>query len=300
MGGSEEAVHYASIELARLGFEVVIYAGVTGADHGTVQYFDALSSPKSSSSASSGGDQADLATRGSVTWLHYDTYDPTPVHPPTRCEVFVAWRYGISLGLARSPRTVHAPGASAPGMRCGGKYLWLHDLIPGNILPPSYFMHFDGILVQSAFHKSFVLDGFRQHHATRSNVNMDRAAKAVSIVPNGLSMENLSSMDGTNDPNVFMYASAPSRGLALVLSQWRTIKKHISAATLEVYYGFTESVLKEMRATLGDKFDSWYAQMQRDLQQDGVKYFGAVDHDTLTRASARTGKLNILLPFRVV
>jgi hypothetical protein len=290
MGGSEEAVYYSSIELARRGFEVVVYAGVTEADHGTVQYFDAERWMDGPGSASPSGARAGRAAQGSVTWLHYDSYDPAPEHPPTRCEVFIAWRYGISLGLARSPRTVHdAPGASDTGARCGGKYLWLHDLVPSNILPPSYFMHFDGILVQSDFHRDYVLDGFRQHQLAHNHVNIDIAAQAVRIVPNGLSLSDMSAMDGVNDRNVFLYASSPSRGLALVLSQWRTIKKHIPAATLEVYYGFTESVLKEMRGSLGDAFDAWYAQMQEYLMQDGVKYFGAVDHDTLTQASARAG-----------
>jgi glycosyltransferase involved in cell wall biosynthesis len=275
MGGSEEAVYYTSIELAKLGYEVVVYAGVTDADHGLVQRYAA--------------DTAGGVSSGSVTWLHYDTYDPSPPAPDDlagRCEVFIAWRYALSLGLARNPRRVG---------NCGGKFLWLHDLIPGTILPPSYFLHFAGILVQSAFHHNYIVDEFRRHHgATHAYLDMNIVRDNVRIVPNGLIHSPL--MDGMNDNNVFIYASSPSRGLALVLSQWRTIKEHIPDATLEIYYGFTESVMKELRQSLGGSFDAWWAQMQRYLEQDGVHYIGTVGHDTLTAASARAGTVRVDSP----
>jgi hypothetical protein len=274
MGGSEEAVYYTSIALAKLGYEVVVYAGVTDADHGLVQRYAA--------------DTADGVSSGSVTWLHYDTYDPSPPAADDlagRCEVFIAWRYALSLGLARNSRRVG---------NCGGKFLWLHDLIPGSILPPSFFLHFDGILVQSSFHHNYIVEEFRRHHAvTHDYLDMDTVEENVRIVPNGLILSPL--MDGVNDNNVFIYASSPSRGLALVLSQWRTIKEHIPEATLEIYYGFTESVMKELRQSLGGSFDAWWAQMQLYLMQDGVHYVGTVDHDILTAASARAGTIRALL-----
>lgn len=266
MGGSEEAVYYTSMELARQGYEVVVYAGVTEADHNTVHSYGA----------------------GSVTWLHYDYYNHHHHVPRTtadhgdsdddRCEIFVAWRYAISLSLATQSRRYR---------QCGRKYLWLHDLIPGYILPPSFFLHFDGILVQSDFHKSFVLDAFSEHAKKHAFVDMQVVANNIAVLPNGIS--NLHSMDGANANDVFVYGSAPGRGLAQVLSQWSTIKAAIPTATLEVYYGFTPSAVKELRATYGEHFEAWYAQMQRYLQQDGVKYFGSVDHETLTAAYSRAG-----------
>eukprot|EP01032_Pedospumella_encystans_P010712 gene10712-12498_t len=270
MGGSEEAVYYTSVELAKRGYEVVVYAGVTEADHGRV-----LTYANTENIVDSDG----LAARGSVTWLHYDYYNPTTVDL-SRCEVFVAWRYAISLGLSTHPRGPHS---------CNRKYLWLHDLIPGSILPPSFFLHFDNILVQSDFHKSFVLDAFANHARENAIVNLNQVTSHIPIVPNGIS--NLHSFDGINDPSVFVYGSAPGRGLYLVLSQWGRIKTAIPTATLEVYYGFTESAMKELRTTQGANFDAWFAQMQRYLQQDGVKYFGSVDHETLTAAYARAGFL---------
>ena len=270
MGGSEEAVYYTSIELAKRGYDVVVYAGVTETDHGRVLTYTTTDNIL---------DSDGRAISGRVTWLHYDYYNPTTVDA-SRCEVFVAWRYAISLGLSTHPRGPHS---------CNRKYLWLHDLIPGSILPPSFFLHFDNILVQSDFHKSFVLDDFAEHARENAIVDLKRVTSRIAIVPNGIS--NVYSFDGINDPSVFVYGSAPGRGLYLVLSQWGRIKTAIPSATLEIYYGFTESAMKELRTTQGANFDAWFAQMQRYLQQDGVKYFGSVDHETLTEAYARAGTI---------
>jgi len=286
MGGSEEAVYYTSIELAKRGYEVVVYAGVTEADHNTMYYY------------TTGGEvpphmNTDLSTNqlihdvGSVRWLHYDHYNL--YEERAECEVFVAWRYVISLGLARQPRRHR---------HCGRKYLWLHDLIPGHILPPSFFAHFDGILVQSDFHKEFIYDAFEAHARTERIVDLQQVNKQIMILPNGIS--NMRSMDGANDRSIFVYGSAPGRGLALVLSQWKTIKAVIPHATLEVYYGFTASAVSELKSTYGDQFGEFYAQMQVLLQQDGVKYFGSVDHATLTAAYSRAGMFSLVLLFAAV
>lgn len=240
MGGSEEAVYYTSIELAKRGYEVVVYAGVTDADHGRVFTYTSMDNAADSTGPS---------TSGTVTWLHYDYYNPTAVEASS-CEVFVAWRYAISLGLSTYQRGPHY---------CNRKYLWLHDLIPNSILPPSFFQHFDNILVQSNFHKSFVLDGFVKHARDNAMVDLSRVSSHISIVPNGIS--NVHSFDGINDASVFVYGSAPGRGLYLVLSQWGRIKSAIPSATLEIYYGFTESAMRELRTSQGANFDVWFAQM---------------------------------------
>lgn len=287
MGGSEEAVYYTSIELARMGYDVVVYSSVTSADHGSVHYYTA-DGPLTASVAmqwrgAGNGLQRDV---GSVSWLHHNTYNPIPdtsgQQVDSRCEIFIAWRYTISLGLARQPR--HFAG-------CGRKYLWLHDLIPGSILPPSFFLHFDGILVQSEFHKGFIRAAFAPHAATHAYVDMTQVASGIAVIPNGISQSH--PMDGANNNAVFIYGSAPGRGLEHVLSQWGTIKKSIPDATLEVYYGFTETALKDLREKLGAGFVRWYEQMQAYLRQDGVKYFGTVDHETLTAAFTRAGTIAI-------
>merc|ERR1711968_139854 len=40
---------------------------------------------------------------------------------------------------------------------------------------------------------------------------------------------------------------------------------------------------------MGDMFEPWLAEMKQMLRQDGVKYYGMVDHRTLATAYARAG-----------
>jgi glycosyltransferase involved in cell wall biosynthesis len=458
MGGSEEAVYYTAQQLARRGYRVVVYAGITEGDHGFVQsypkqtfcapYSDASGSNASASDTNSSIDSTGPAARrdgscgntadgdgeegGSVTWQHLSTYNPRPPHmaplPVARdnsatgldkeeagevnalkeeleeedeeqeCEVFIAWRYAISLAVARTPHFLepshlsdddrgsgsagdgggripfsahHASATNGtrnrgtssllrvqeqlnPLSRCGKKFLWLHDLIPGHILPPSYFKHFDGILVQSAFHKNHVYRAYEAYanaakatsvtEKQRKNIEKDLllAHNHVFVVPNGIDNsaphvspgesevvdteqpstqdssdksstdknkldsfrhENVSNTDTANanahvnvtlkakDNTLFVYGSAPNRGLSLVLSQWPTIRRAIPTASLEVYYGFTPSVVRELQRSLGGGFAPWYQQMQRALQQPGVRYMGAVSHAQLQEAYRRAGFL---------
>ena len=317
MGGSEEAVYYTSIELARLGHDVVIYAGVTEADHGHVQYYNSLgqNSPLREDLQQQQQEvvvgEGAVVTAGSVTWLHYDYYNPFPTAPAaegddinssssndeqSECEIFIAWRYAISLGLARGKK---ASISTHPSTSCGQSYLWLHDLIPGHILPPSYFIHFDGIYVQSHFHQEFILNNFMKYALAHTFIREEAIKSKILIVPNGIqinkNMHTTSSTTTVNDNNIFIYASSPGRGLALVLSQWGVIKQYITTAVLRIYYGFTPSVLKELQQSLGSSFVTWYAQMQVYLQQEGVEYYGTVDHSTLLTASANAGKYNVVI-----
>ena len=313
MGGAEEAVYYSSIELAKLGYPVIVYAGVTAADHGTVvQYFYP---PEDAGDCSEG---TPPAAAGTVTWLHYDSYDPSQT--PVSCEVFIAWRYAVSMALGRAPAFNFAsPWFSAPPTggqqhlplsslddlsrryRCGAKYLWLHDLVGEDTLPPSFFRHFDGMLVQSAFHKEFVQAAYIKHAESyaasgsgrkRALVDLAVVERNVNVIPNGITTQQYP-LDGANDNTVFIFGSAPNRGLALVLHQWQHIKRAIPSATLEIYYGFTDSALRSLRASMGASFERWYAQILMYLQQDGVKYFGPVDHEVLTRAYSRAGDMEM-------
>jgi hypothetical protein len=112
-------------ELAKMGHRVEIYADLSNRDVGRVTEF--------SSGGESGGDGG-----GTVTWLHYSSFDPVtaPVHKALKnyqCDsdgdgdgnvddsggdVFIAWRYALSLSLSLSP--VYRR-----------RYLWLHDLVDG-------------------------------------------------------------------------------------------------------------------------------------------------------------------------
>ena len=65
-------------------------------------------------------------SQGSVTWYHYSYYnvDRTSLASlsPYECEdVFIAWRYSVSLPLSQAPI----------------RYLWLHDLVTADVFPTS-------------------------------------------------------------------------------------------------------------------------------------------------------------------
>ncbi|OQR95589.1 UDP-N-acetylglucosamine-peptide N-acetylglucosaminyltransferase, partial [Thraustotheca clavata] len=71
VGGSEEAVIYLARELAKLGYQVRVYANPKPSDIGMDEY--------------------------NVSWLHYSSFN---ISEPI--DIFIAWRYHISVALAKS------------------------------------------------------------------------------------------------------------------------------------------------------------------------------------------------------
>lgn len=66
-----------------------------------------------------------------VIWRNYRDYDPFATPAP---DVFIAWRYAVSLGLC--PAVMETLGFlnEAPKCTC---ILWLQDIVPADILPPA-------------------------------------------------------------------------------------------------------------------------------------------------------------------
>lgn len=195
---------------------------------------------------------------GFLTWQHHSCFN---VAQPI--DVFVSWRYAASIML---------------GLNAKQRFLWIHDLIDHYVFPRSFWDKVDGIFVQSEFHKQFVL-GLQD---TSDNDN-------VFIIPNGVYMSN--DCNGPNHNDLFVYGSSPSRGLEQVLKVWPHIKRHIPTATLEVYYGFTNNVDKQLGLQLGSSYAKWKAELLSLLEQEGIVYMRAVDHNTLMKAYARAGFL---------
>ena len=284
MGGSEEAVYYTSIELAKLGHEVFIFGDLGAIDVGYTTSYPSYcaeegssnssisSGISDSSSSSSSSGRSVCATQGRVTWLHYSSFDMDELY-----DVFIAWRYVLSLSLSKSAKK---------------SFVWLHDLISSSTFPSSFFALFDGIMVQSQFHKAYVEELFAEmapsSNSLSFNASNSMVKKNVFIVPNGIA--DMHMMDGPNHANVFIYGSAPSRGLQYVLECWSYIKANIPEAVLRVFYGFTEAFQRSMRASLGeDQYRTWYGYMFQLLQQDGVEYYGTVNHKDLTDAYRHAG-----------
>eukprot|EP01035_Chromulina_nebulosa_P031084 gene31084-41399_t len=232
MGGSEEAVYYTSIELAKLGHEVFIFGDLGAVDVGYTTSYCAEESSSSSSSRSVCAANA----QGRVTWLHYGSFDMDEPY-----DVFIAWRYVLSLSLSKSAKQ---------------SYVWLHDLISSSTFPRSFFGLFDGIMVQSQFHKGYVEGLFAEMASSNNSLSFNASNSSsvtakkenkmnVFIVPNGIA--DMHMLDGPNHANVFIYGSSPGRGLQYVLECWWYIKTSIPEAVLRVYYGFTEAFQRSMR-----------------------------------------------------
>ena len=262
MGGSEEAVYYSSIELAKLGHHVYIFGELSLADIGHTTIYPVDCNPST---------VTDNCGAGFVRWLHYSSFDIDEVF-----DIFIAWRYVISLSLTKSSRA---------------SFLWLHDLVSAATFPKSYFNLFDGILVQSSFHKAYVEGLFASMSTVKNSLSFEGSKSSMSevfIVPNGILVSDLT--DGPNHQNVFIYGSAPNRGLQHILDSWKFIRANIPNATLRVYYGFTDAFQKSMVKTMGEEqYSRWHGQMISLLQQDGIEYFGSVRHAELAEAYGQAG-----------
>ena len=134
-----------------------------------------------------------------VRWYPHTWYDPSD--PP---DVFVTWRYHISLGLAS-------------GAKC--RYLWIQDMITG-IAPQleadaEFFSKLDGIFALSRFHVASLPSG---------------AKRKALVTPNALDPRYF--VDGENSNQRFIYASSPNRGLEQVLLVWSTIRAALPSAEL--------------------------------------------------------------------
>ena len=260
MGGSEEAVYYSSIELAKLGHEVFIFGDLGAVDVGYTTSYPPYCAGKS------------VCMQGYVKWLHYSSFDMDEPY-----DVFIAWRYVLSLSLSKSAKK---------------SFVWLHDLISSSTLPLSFSGLFDGIMVQSQFHQAYVEELFTEMTPSLNSLVLEPAntsqRQQVFIVPNGIA--DMYVLDGPNYAHVFIYGSAPSRGLQYVLECWSYIKGSIPEAVLRVYYGFTDAFQRSMRDSFGEEqYRIWYSYMLGLLEQDGVEYYGTVSHENLTDAYRHAG-----------
>jgi len=225
LGGSEEAVVFLSRELVKLGYHVEVYNEAREEEWGPDAY--------------------------GLYWYPYQSYN---VDDPA--DVFVAWRYHISMQLSEKSLA---------------RFLWLQDRLEYDTFTQTFVSALDGIFCLSSYHVS----------------TLPRYAQSKGFVtPNGIDPSFLE--NGENQPNVFVYGSAPDRGLQVVLEAWPQIRSAVPNATLEVYYGFSSSFLKHIQLTMPNQ-EQWVHHMHNLLKQKGVILKGMVDHPTLARAYASAG-----------
>jgi len=174
-----------------------------------------------------------------VTWLDIANYDPN-----NPADVFVTWRYHVSVAL---------------GQNSSARYIWLQDLPSFHTYTiPFLETYVDGIFCLSHFHVSLL-----PPHSHPYALN----------TPNSLDPSFF--FQGENIPQRFVYGSAPNRGLELVLRAWSGIRSSLVAPNPElwVYYGFSKGFIEYGKKTI-PRFDSWMEDMQALLKQEGVRYFG--------------------------
>ena len=193
-----------------------------------------------------------------VWWLPHQIYDAT--NPEIKPDIFVAWRYHISTVLGDIAKQ---------------RYLWLQDVSPRYKIgyTNEYVDTLSGIFPLSHFHGRLGLS--------------DYAVKTKShVTPNALDPKYF--YNGPNHNHNFIYASAPNRGLEIVLRAWPYIKAALPNAKLEVYYGFSKSFMKFGKNTI-PQFDLWYAEMLKLLKHDGITYVGMADHHKLAQGYVNAG-----------
>ena len=227
VGGSEEAVIFLAREMTEW-YNVIVYADPREEFYGRIV--------------------------DGVLWMPVSSFDTNE-----QFDVFVAWRYHISLSLARN---------------CSIRFLWLQDMV-SDLVPQIQLQHtrdeLNGVFVLSKFHKRMFDIPFQQH---------------VYITPNAL--DDRFFVDGNNDEKEMIYASSPNRGLEQVLELWPYILQAEPELKLRVYYGFTKSFLSWGEANI-KSFNAWLARMKQLLKQPGVYYYGLVQHEVLAEAYAKAG-----------
>lgn len=159
---------------------------------------------------------------------------------------------------------------------------WLHDVLYGQ--PPEVYAKADGTIVVSNFHAMAIEknDGFKGPFLVGANginpEDFDDAGPLAGI---------------TRDPHKAIYASAPNRGLLVLLEEWPRIRAAIPDATLDVYYGWeiTEKMMRE-----NPRLDLELGPLLRKLrglfdylEDQGVTFHGGVSHAELHKAYRRAG-----------
>ena len=289
LGGSEESVVFLSRALVKLGAWVEVYAdpphNETGLQPDGVVWYPWAALPPDLDALANvvGGSAGDDS-------------------PPRRyfADAVVSWRYGISAVLSAGKGPSGGSSRLPLALR---SYVWLQDTGAGisSILRPALARdRLDAIFTLSEFHAA------QLHAESRPLVVIARNAlhpKFFEYAPLSSLESPTPSLRSTRRPRrSFMYASAPNRGLEVVLRSWGEIRRRIAAqdaeagaelhgsedaVTLTVYYGFSPAFVKWGKTAMAN-FESWLNEMKRLLDQPGVIYVGMVDHHRLAEAYAAT------------
>ena len=170
-------------------------------------------------------------------------------------------------------------------------YLWLHDVLEHENFYDGFQHHVDGVFVQSDFHRG-TLPTFLQEKTIVLPHGLDSNYPPLPLNDAVVNQQRDDKIEIINSNHIFIYASAPNRGLEYVLKLWPFIKEKISTAKLEVYYGFGEKIDIMLSGMMGfSAFHIWKEEMMTLLKQDGIIYKGMVSQQEISIAFKKAGFL---------
>ena len=178
-----------------------------------------------------------------AVWHQYESYlrdEP--------CDIFIAWRGAIFIDFAPKDSRV---------------FLWIHDVQKQEYYTPARIERVEKIMALSKFHRTYI---------------PFVPEEKIFYTTNGINPEHFN-ISTERNPDLFVYASSPDRGLNVVLNHWMEIRKHFPKALLNVLYGFTVNFddLHKNNKVLMDFKRNTMAKL-KELEDNGVIYRGRVGH----------------------
>lgn len=134
--------------------------------------------------------------------------------PEVHSDMFISWRM---------------PEAADWELNTECLVLWMHDTDAGDRLTPTRARKFDYIVVQTEWHKQFMLE---KYPFLKKN--------KLKIIGNGIDLARFTDDPfDQKQPNRVIYSSSPDRGLNIILEHiWPAVVEEVPNAELHVYYGW--------------------------------------------------------------
>jgi len=179
-------------------------------------------------------------------------YRPLQLYDPANsCNIFIA---------SRTPQILEQATAEK-------KYLWAHDVNYADAYNEKLEKIIDGVFLDSEFHKQEWLKAYPW-------------SKKLYITGEGIQTKLFKNLDKKKIKHRFIYASAPNRGLLQLLQMWKSIKKEMPDATLQIFYGW------EWWDKWGGeaKFPGLKSMIIQLCQQEGIEWKGRVSNESLIEA----------------
>lgn len=155
-------------------------------------------------------------------------------------------------------------------------YLWLHDVPANPEFTEERLKKIDKIFVLSEYHKSLL-------RVVKDGQMVPPPDDKVVVTANGITEVKINKK-WERKPHSLIWTSSYDRGLPYLLNMWPDIKKEVSDATLDIYYGWNlyDSIHRDNPARM-----QWKEKVSALMQQEGITHHGRVGHKDLHKALAK-------------